>query len=100
MENMHHIALCVDDIQEASEWYLNTFKSKLMYLDDTWAAIQFDNILLALVLPGQHPPHIAVEREDAEKFGALVTHRDGTASTYIKDPWGNTIEILKSKGHD
>ena len=32
------------------------------------------------VVPDQHPPHIAVQREDAERWGTLMPQRDGTAS--------------------
>lgn len=49
---------------------------------------------LALVMPGQHPPHIGLARPDARNFGTLTTHRDGSASVYVLDPSGNTLEIL------
>ena len=58
--------------------------------------LKFDNISLAIVVPGQHPPHFAVENKQAEKFGELTTHRDGTASIYINDPFGNAVEIIKT----
>ena len=58
--------------------------------------LAFDNVSLALVLPDQHPAHIAVERENAETHGTLTEHRDGSASVYVKDPWGNAIEYLKA----
>jgi hypothetical protein len=47
-----------------------------------------------LVIPEQHPPHIAFTSPKAEQFGALKTHRDGTRSTYVKDPAGNSVEIM------
>jgi len=28
------------------------------------------------------------------KFGVLSAHRDGTRSTYAKDPAGNSVEIM------
>jgi hypothetical protein len=55
-----------------------------------------ENISLELVLPYQHPPHIAVARENAETYGAFKRHRGGSASAYIEDPWGNTIDIMKA----
>jgi hypothetical protein len=64
------------------------------YQDDTWALLRFANIQLALVIPEQHPPHVAVLRPDAQRFGELVTHRDGTRSCYIEDPAGNAVEIM------
>lgn len=95
MEKVLHIAISVGDITEALEWYRDNFDFQTVYADDSWALLRFDNIALALVLPDQHPPHFAVEREDAEHFGPLTTHRDGTASVYIRDPWGNAIEIMQ-----
>jgi hypothetical protein len=58
--------------------------------------ITFENIRLALVKPGEHPNHFAVERSDARDFGQLTRHRDGTETVYINDPWENVIEILKA----
>jgi len=95
MERLHHVAVAVTDIDKALEWYQAEFNVETAYRDESWALLQFDNIALALVLPEQHPPHIAVERDKAESYGPLTPHRDGTASVYIQDPWGNAIEIIK-----
>jgi catechol 2,3-dioxygenase-like lactoylglutathione lyase family enzyme len=95
MDKIHHIAIQVTDISEALQWYLNNFKTKILYQDTSWAFLEFENINLALVLPNQHPSHIAFEKDDAQKYGQLTPHRDGTASVYISDPFGNQIEILK-----
>jgi catechol 2,3-dioxygenase-like lactoylglutathione lyase family enzyme len=91
---MDHLALQVADVATALAWYKNTFHCELLYQDDTWALLRFANIRLALVTEGQHPPHLAFKREDAEAFGPLKTHRDGTRSAYIQDPYGNAVEIL------
>jgi len=96
MDKINHVAIQVDDIDTAVEWYTQKFDTKLLYQDDTWALIQFDNLSLALVLPNQHPPHFAIDNQEAEKYGELTKHRDGTASIYIKDPFGNSVEIIKS----
>jgi len=92
---LHHVAIEVDDIKRALDWYTSRFNAGVIYQDDTWAMLRFSNIDLALVTPGQHPPHIAIEHEHAEKYGDLKRHRDGTASVYIKDSEGNTLEIMK-----
>ncbi|MGB5398545.1 MAG: VOC family protein, partial [Gammaproteobacteria bacterium] len=81
-DTIHHVAIQVSDIQRAVDWYTEKFKVKVTYQDETWAMLQFNNISLALVLPEQHPPHIAIESPDAEAFGALTKHRDGTRSVY------------------
>ena len=95
MERLHHIALPVSNIAAAVEWYETNFDIRKVYADESWALLAFDNVALALVLPHQHPTHIAVERESAETHGTLTEHRDGSASIYVKDPWGNAVEYLK-----
>lgn len=96
MKNIHHIAIQVKDIKETLAWYVETFGAEVEYQDDSWAMLKFGNISLALVLPEQHPYHFAIEMDNAESFGELTKHRDGTASVYIKDPSGNNVEILKT----
>ena len=89
-----HIAVPVNNVKEAVDWYTSKFACTVDYQDDTWAFLNFENIKLALVVPDQHPPHIAFIRDDAHTYGKLKTHRDGTKSTYIRDPSGNSVEIL------
>jgi len=96
MDKVNHVAIQVDDIDIAVQWYMQKFDTKLLYQDESWALIQFDNLSLALVLPNQHPPHFAIDNQEAEKYGELTKHRDGTSSIYIKDPFGNSVEIIKS----
>ena len=95
MDKIHHVAIQVNDINVAVKWYQDKFDTKILYQDETWAVIKFENLSLALVLPDQHPAHFAIENTHAEKFGELTKHRDGTASVYIDDPFGNSIEIIK-----
>jgi len=94
LDSVHHVAVSVKDVKSAVEWYRRNFRCKVSYQDDTWAMLDFANLKLALVLPQQHPPHLAFVHSEADKFGALNTHRDGTRSCYIKDPAGNSVEIL------
>lgn len=95
MDALDHVAIQVQDVQRAVDWYRSRFDVRIGYQDDTWALLEFANIRLALVIPEQHPPHLAVGRDDAERFGPLKTHRDGTASVYIKDSEGNCVEIMQ-----
>jgi hypothetical protein len=95
MESIHHIAIQVSDIDAALAWYGERFAFETLHADASWALLQFENVALALVLPGQHPPHFAVARVDAETHGELTPHRDGTASVYVRDPWDNVIEFMK-----
>jgi catechol 2,3-dioxygenase-like lactoylglutathione lyase family enzyme len=94
LDNVHHVAVAVSDVKAAVDWYRCHFQCKVSYQDDTWAMLDFANIKLALVIPGQHPPHIAFVHPEAEKFGTLKPHRDGTRSVYLKDPAGNSVEVL------
>ncbi len=96
MDRIHHVAIQVADISKAVTWYRQQFACGVKYQDQSWALLHFDNIDMALVLPGQHPPHIGIPRRDAKRFGELVTHRDGSVSVYIRDPDENTLEIIDS----
>jgi catechol 2,3-dioxygenase-like lactoylglutathione lyase family enzyme len=98
LDTLHHVAITVADsaqLKATADWYRSTFQVETGYQDETWALLKFANISLALVVPGQHPPHICVTREDGEKFGELKTHRDGTRTVYVSDPSGNVVEVLK-----
>lgn len=94
-DRIDHIAIAVENVETAVEWYTKNFNCKVKYQDETWAYLGFNNINLALVIPGQHPSHLAFIRENAQEFGELKTHRDGTRSCYIKDPTGNSVEIME-----
>jgi hypothetical protein len=91
LDAMHHVAIPVTDVQKTVDWYLKNFQ------DETWAMLELANIRLALVSREQHPPHIGFMRPDAEQFGRLRPHRDGTRSVYVEDPAGNCVEILKQE---
>jgi catechol 2,3-dioxygenase-like lactoylglutathione lyase family enzyme len=95
LDALHHVAIQVKDIERALKWYSENFNAEIVYLDETWAMLRFENIYLALVIPEQHPPHIAIEHEHAEAYGSLVKHRDGTESVYINDSEGNQLEMMK-----
>lgn len=95
LDTIHHVAIPVPNVAQAVEWYTSRFHCDVEYVDDTWALLAFANAKLALVLPQEHPAHFAVCRPDAEKFGALVTHRDGLNSVYITDAFGNSVEVLE-----
>lgn len=92
---LDHIALQVDSPAEAAEWYSAKFGADILYSDNTWAVTQLENIKLAFVTKTQHPPHIAIEVDKFLDTCIVKEHRDGSTSTYIRDPWGNCIEYIK-----
>jgi catechol 2,3-dioxygenase-like lactoylglutathione lyase family enzyme len=94
LDHVDHVALQVSAIDRAVDWYRDRFRAELLYRDASWALLRFANIRLALVTPDQHPPHIALYSDAAERFGTLVEHRDGTRSVYIQDSEGNAVEIM------
>jgi catechol 2,3-dioxygenase-like lactoylglutathione lyase family enzyme len=94
LDRIEHVAIAVADVDSVVAWYTANFHCEVDYKDATWALISFDNMKLALVVPEQHPPHIALTSPEPEKFGALTTHRDGTRSVYVRDPAGNSVEIM------
>ncbi len=93
-DTIDHIAIPVEDIARAVKWYRSNFACEVVYEDASWAMLRFGNIKLAFVMPEQHPPHLGFVRSDADAFGSLKSHRDGSRSTYIKDSEGNAVEIL------
>mgnify|MGYP006189762391 FL=1 len=95
MKKIDHIALQVEDAKQAADWYCENFEAVLLYADDTWSFVQFQNIKLAFVTKGQHPPHIAFEVNDFDEGDKVKEHRDGTRSVYKRDPFGNIYELIE-----
>ena len=98
LDQLHHVAVSVKDIAEAVQWYQKHFRCKVSYQDETWAMLDFENLQIALVIPAQHPPHVAFVHPHPEKYGTLKPHRDGTKSLYITDPTGNAVELMSPDG--
>jgi len=97
LDAMDHVAIRVGDIREAVEWYTTNFRCNVLYQDATWAFLEFANMRLALVLPEQHPGHIAFQNMNLERFGNVRTHRDGVRYVYVTDPFGNAVEVVERK---
>ena len=96
-----HIAVNAAKLVETVNWYVKQFGASVLYQDETWAFLKIGGTKLALLTPGQHPPHLAfaiVEEqldELAQRYGASVqSHRDGTRSFYTADPSGNAVEVI------
>ena len=94
LDELHHVAIQVQDISRAVSWYCDKFRCEVSWQDETWALLRFANTSLAFVLPGAHPPHLAFSMEEADQLGPLQPHRDDTRSLYINDSEGNVIECI------
>ena len=104
LSEIHHVVIAVGNVSKAVEWYTkhfhcdhfrcDHFRCDIEYHDETRALFVFGNTRLALVPPKQHPPHIGFIHPQAESFGELKLHRDGTRSCYVADPAGNAVEVL------
>ncbi|MCA8961374.1 MAG: VOC family protein [Planctomycetes bacterium] len=94
LDVIDHFAVQVSDIASAVHWYRDRFACEVDFQDETWALLRFQNVHVALVIPDQHPTHLAVLRSDAARFGPLSPHRDGTRSVYLDGPAGNAVEVL------
>ena len=100
LDSINHVAITVNSIEESVKWYKRNFNCTIVYQDETWAKLEFANINLALVVSRQHPGHLGFVVQDADKYGELKTHRDGTRSVYIQDPTGNAVEIMSGDSID
>ena len=89
-----HIAIESNDIAKSVDWYKNNFNCKVKYQDKSWAMLEFENLSVALVVPGQHPPHFAVVDETIGKLPKTKVHRDGIKYLYETDPDKNYIERI------
>ena len=91
IERIDHVAITVNNITRAVKWYTANRKCNVKYQDDSWALLEFENIDLALVLPAEHPPHMAFQ----DNTISGDKHRDGSESIYEHDTFGNIIEKIK-----
>jgi catechol 2,3-dioxygenase-like lactoylglutathione lyase family enzyme len=98
---LDHVAVPARDVAASVRWYQEKFGAEVLYQDVTWAFLRLGRGKLALVTPGQHPPHAAVRvdadtlaRAAAESGTPVDRHRDGTRGIYVSDPDGNQVELI------
>ena len=102
-----HVAINCNNIRETVNWYLKNTPAKIVYEDDTWALLDLLELRLALVVPNQHPPHIAIRLDTIEELknmhseksraglcSALKEHRDKTVSFYQYSPNNTAVEWI------
>jgi len=112
LKRLGHVAICVEDIDKAAQFYQN-LGMELAWKDADWAYLKAGEDGLALLSPSyqQAGPHFGFVFSDRSEMdtayeelkgqGVRVSeiheHRDGTASFYGRDPDGNWFEYLYEK---
>ncbi len=97
---LDHMAIIGNDPQAASQWYVDQFDAEPIYADDSRALIEFDNVKLAFVIKGQHPPHLAFKTRECAEGDKVKKHRDGSELVYKRNPWGNFYELIRYPDSD
>jgi catechol 2,3-dioxygenase-like lactoylglutathione lyase family enzyme len=110
---MRHLALRVNDVARASEFYARVFGMNVVWQpdpDNAYLSSGCDNLALHRGMPGAGAldhlgfivPTVAdleagwrwAESERLDIVHPLRRHRDGSVSFYIRDPDGNVIQLL------
>jgi len=94
-----HIAIRVDDLKIAEEWYVEHTAAEVTFRDDKYTRLKVKNTNIALIDKKFYPhAHIAVVVETQKELpldkGEVIQHRDGTIGVYVKDPFGNYLEYI------
>ncbi|NEP77219.1 MAG: VOC family protein [Okeania sp. SIO3B3] len=109
LKRLGHVAICVQDVDKAVEFYQN-LGMEIAWKDADWAYLKAGDDGLALLSPGyeQAGPHFGFvfsDRSEMEtayeqlkaqniQVSPVHEHRDGTASFYGRDLDGNWFEYL------
>ncbi len=109
LKRLGHVAICVQDVNKAAEFYQN-LGMELVWQDADWAYLKAGNDGLALLSPNYsqaraHFGFVLSDRTTLETAYAQLKdqgvtishiheHRDGTASFYGRDLDGNAFEYL------
>tara|TARA_R110001592_G_scaffold323652_1_gene603057 strand:+ start:415 stop:753 length:339 start_codon:yes stop_codon:yes gene_type:complete len=99
MSIVDHIAILVDDLDLAEEWYTDKLSAKITFRDKKYIRLSTQNTNIALIDRAHYEhAHFAILVHDKEDLpfeaGKVVEHRDGTIGVYVKDPFGNYLEYI------
>tara|TARA_B100001564_G_C20258443_1_gene498181 strand:+ start:120 stop:458 length:339 start_codon:yes stop_codon:yes gene_type:complete len=99
MSIVDHIAVLVDDLKVAEEWYTEHLKCEVTFRDHKYIRISVNNTNIALIDKNHYPDaHVGILVENLDDLptdkGEVVKHRDGTVGVYVKDPFGNYLEYI------
>ena len=98
LDELHHVAIQVENVARAVAWYQEHFRCEISWQDETWALLKFANTSLALVVPGEHPRtwRLAWNRQSA--WGRLnhieMAHVRFTAKTARVMLWSLWIPVV------
>lgn len=117
---MRHLALCVTDVERAKEFYQRVFGMRVAWQpdpDNAYLTSGCDSVALHRGDPGdrnhQALDHLGfviatipeveaawswVQANGIAVAKPLARHRDGAVSFYIRDPDGNSIQVLYEPG--
>ena len=100
MDKIDHIALQTKNINNSVSWFVKKFKCNVKYQDESYAMLEFKNMKIALVLPDQHPPHLAIKCDNIEEHGKPRKHRDESEFLYIEGFDKNVFELIRYPDSD
>ena len=100
---INHVALEVDDIDEALAFYGQLFELEVEERSDSAAFIEMGDQFIALMRGRSHPP------DRARHFGLVVDDKEATRSALeaagveilpgrfldFLDPWGNRVQVVQ-----
>ena len=94
-----HIAVLVDNLDVAEEWYTEKLNGIVTFRDQKYTRLRLANVNIALIDKNHYSdPHFAVLVENKEDLpledGLIIHHRDGTIGVYVEDPFGNYLEYI------
>lgn len=99
---VNHVALEVDSVEDALAWWARYFDFELRGRRRRMAWIDLGDQFLALAEPRSQPPDgdrhfgLVVDDKEALRVALREAGEDVAAagSLRVRDPWGNTIEIV------
>ena len=99
MSVIDHIAILVDNLIIAEEWYTQKLAGKVTFRDSKYIRMTVSNTNIALIDKNHYShAHFAILIENKEDLpidqGMVVHHRDGTIGVYVEDPFGNYLEYI------
>lgn len=100
---VNHIALEVDSVDRALEWWGQFFEFELRGRRERMAWIDLGDQFLALTEPRVGPPdrgrHFGLVVDGKERLrsrlAAAGLEVPGSGSLRFRDPWGNSIEVVE-----